>query len=237
MERYSFSGKGNILIKAKVAGKYGTNTYLENEPIAYFTNVFVNLNFQYIEKSPNVAIENLAVSPKSSPSYLRVSNIKISETLQTLLYKKKTNQKKNRTFTKRLESLDGSLFLPIESDQTLVGDLFVYDAAKVRVDTYTLNNETAEINGLEDGFYTVFYSINQNATSVYSLEAPNFPNMAVEIEVVGNLNGATGAAILQIDNVKLLTRPSLDMESETPFVDDLDFAILKDGFAEVQYYA
>lgn len=236
MERYSFSGKGNILIKAKSSGKYGSKQYVSNEPIVYFTNVFVNLNFQYIEKTPNVSIENLVVDPKSSPSYLRVSNIKVSEPLQTLLYKKKTNQTKYRTFVKKLVSEDSSLFLPIESDQELIGELFIYDSNKTKMSGYVINNETYEITGLDDGEYTIFYSVNQNATSIYSLEAPNYPNMSLEIEIIGNLDGSTGAAIIHIDNVKLLTRPSLDMNSETPFVDDLDFAILQGSIAEVSYY-
>ena len=236
MQRYSFSGKGNILVKAKIAGQYGSETYAANEPIVYFTNVLINLDFQYLEKTPRVAIENLAVDPKSSPSYLHVSNIKISESLQTLLYKKKNNQTKYRTIIKRLESVDDSLFLPIESDQELIGELFIYDSNKTRITNYTLNQETYEITNLNNGFYTVFYNINQNALSIYSLESSHYPNMQVEIEILGNLNGTTGAAVLHIDNVKLLTRPSLDMESETPFVDDLDFAILSKGETEVYYY-
>ena len=236
MERYSFSGKGNILIKAKNSAAYGSQTYLANEPIVYFTNVFINLNFQYIEKTPNIAIENLAVDTKSSPSYLKVSNIKISESLQSLLYKKKFDQKKNRTIIKKLQSIDSSLFLPIGNDQSLSGNLFIYDENKIRISEYNINSETNEITGLDDGIYTIFYSINQQAKSIYALETPNYPNMAVEIEVLGNLNGVTGAAIVHIDNVKLLTRPTLDMESETPFVDVLDFAILSGAAAEVHYY-
>ena len=234
MERYSFSGKGNIIIKAKNEGKYGGKQYLANEPIAYFTNVFVNLNFQYIEKTPRVAIENLAVDPKSSPSYLRVSNIKVNESLQTLLYKKIQDQKKNRTKVERLESVDGSLLLSVQTGQTVNNELFIYDMNKNLITEY--EKDADEITGLADGFYTIFYSINENASSIYSLDAPNYPNMTVEIEVLGNLNGVTGAAILHIDNVKLLTRPSLDMQSENPFVDDLDFAILSGAAAEVQYY-
>lgn len=236
MERYSFSGKGNILIKAKNSSAYGSKQYEANEPIVYFTNVFINLNFQYIEKTPNVAIENLAVDAKSSPAYLKVSNIKISESLQSLLYKKKFDQRKNRTIIKKIESIDSSLFLPIENDQSLTGDLFVYDDNKIKIIDFNLNIETNEITGLNDGIYTIFYSINQKATSIYALETPNYSNMSVEIEVLGNLNGTTGSAVVHIDNVKLLTRPTLDMESETPFVDSLDFAILSGAAAEVHYY-
>lgn len=236
MERYSFSGKGNIIIKAAVTTRYNGVPYEVGEPIAYFTNVFVNLNFQYIEKTPRVAIDNLVVDSKSSPSYLQVTNIKINESLQSLLYKKQTHQKKQRTYVKSLISEDSSLFLPILSGETVLNQIFIYTLNKTRITTFTLNNATGEITGLDDGTYTIFYSVDKDADSVYSLEAPQFPYMAIELHIDGNLNGLTGQAVLHLNKVQLLTRPTLSMNSETPFVDDLDFAVLQGSLAEVNYY-
>lgn len=237
MQRYSFSGKGNIIIKAAVTTKYNGVSYEVGEPIAYFTNVFANLNFQYLEKTPKVAIENLAVDSKSSPSYLQISNIKINESLQSLLYKKQTYQKKQRTFVKNLVSEDESLFLPIQNGETVLNQIFIYDNNKNRKSDFVLNQSTGEITGLIDGSYIIFYSIDSSADAVYSLEAPQFPYMSIELHIDGNLDGNTGMAVIHLNKVQLLTRPSLDMNSETPFVDDLDFVILQGDFAEVDYYA
>lgn len=236
MERYSFSGKGNIIIKAATAGRYGNLPYEVNEPIAYFTNVFVSLNFQYLEKMPRQGIDNLVVSAKSSPSFLQVSNIKLSESLQSLLYKKKVFQNKKRTYVKSLVSESSSLFLPIQSGETVLTEIFIYNSHKIKQKDYVLNSSTGEITGLADGTYTVFYIVNKSADAIYLLEAPQFPYLAVEIQVEGNLNGSTGEAVIHLDKVQLLTRPTLDMASETPFVDSLDFAIMGDSVAEVNYY-
>lgn len=239
MERYSFSGKGNILIKAGVAGKYGEKTYAANEPIAFFTEVFVNLNFQFLEKTPRVAIDNLAVAAKSSLSYVQVTNIKVSESLQSLLYKKKTQQTKSRTLVKNFISEGTTIFLPIGSEETITNNIFIYSSLnKDRVTEFILENSTGEITNLPyaDTQYTIFYEISETAVSTYSLEAPNFPHIALEIQVDGNLNGKTGQAVIHLDKVSLLTRPSLDMNSETPFIDDLEFAVLAGSSAEVNYY-
>lgn len=236
MERFSFSGKGNILIKAAVAGKYGNEVYEANEPIAYFTNTQINLNFAYLEKVPRVAIDNLAVAPKSSASYLTVSNIKITDSLQSLLYKKQSNKKKNHTLVKKIDSEGGVLYLPLVSGEQLVGNLFVYNSNKEKETGYTVDTDNNTINGLSDGTYTVFYSIDKASAATFFLEAPTLPNIAAEIEVDGNLNGVTGKAVIHLNKLALLTRPSLDFTTENPFVDVLEFAVLNDKEAEVNYY-
>jgi hypothetical protein len=95
-----------------------------------------------------------------------------------------------------------------------------------------------EIVGLADGVYTVFYSVSRVANSTYSLETPILPNMSVEITAIGNLNGATGEVVLHIGSVKLLSRPQIDLTSDTPFIDTLEFAIFSNNkeALEVNYY-
>lgn len=237
MNRYSFTGKGSILLRAVVSGKYGDKNYDIGEPIAYFTDAEVSINFAYQEKIPRVSIENLTVAAKSSPSFLTISNIKITDSVQSLLYKKQENKTKNQTIVKNLTSSGGLLFLPLESDEEIIGQIFIYDVFKERVTTYTFSGSNNSITGLQDGRYTIFYSISKVSAATFFLDTPTLPYLSAEIEVVGNLKGSTGSAVIHLNKVALLTRPTLDFNTETPFVDTLEFAILSDKEAEVNYYA
>lgn len=236
MNRYSFSGKGNILIKAGASAAYGGKSYLANEPIAYFTDVIISLDFSNSDKIASRGIENLTSDSKSEPSILRVQNIKSSESLLSLLYKKQTNNTKNKTVIKSLSSEDGSLFIPIQSEQTLNSEIFIYNSNKVLMSEYEVS-EDGVVSGLPDGQYTIFYSINSIANSTFSLETPSLPNMKIELSVVGNLNGQGGEVVLHLNNVKMLSRPILDFIDESPFVETLEFVIQKDRSpVEVNYY-
>lgn len=236
MNRYSFNGKGNILIKAGVSAVYGGKSYLANEPIAYFTDVIISLDFSNSDKIASRGIENLTSDSKSEPSILRVQNIKSSESLLSLLYKKQTNNTKNKTVIKSLSSEDGSLFIPIQSEQTLNSEIFIYNSNKVLMSEYEVS-EDGVVSGLPDGQYTIFYSINSIANSTFSLETPSLPNMKIELSVVGNLNGQGGEVVLHLNNVKMLSRPILDFVDESPFVETLEFVVQKDRSpVEVNYY-
>lgn len=236
MNRYSFSGKGNILIKAGASAAYGGKSYLANEPIAYFTDVIISLDFSNSDKIASRGIENLTSDSKSEPSILRVQNIKSSESLLSLLYKKQTNNTKNKTVIKSLSSEDGSLFIPIQSEETLNSEIFIYNSNKVLMSGYEVL-EGGVISGLQNGQYTIFYSINSTANSTFSLETPNLPNMKIELSVIGNLNGQDGEVVLHLNSVKLLSRPTLNFADETPFVESLEFIVHKDkNPIEVNYY-
>lgn len=237
MNRYSFSGKGNILIKATTAGSYGEKTFAANEPIAYFTDVLIDINFNNIEKTARSGAENLLSDSSSEPSYLRVQNIKVTESLQSLLYKKQINNTRHKTHIKLLQSSDGAMFLPIEIDENLNDYLFIYNSNKVKVTDYTVS-DSGLISGLPDGGYTVFYSVETLAQSTYFLDAPIMPYLAAEISVIGNTNDENGEMIAHIHKLKINSTPSLDFNSDNPFVDSLDFVIIKDKDPiEVNYYA
>lgn len=237
MDRYSFSGNGNILIRAGAAGSYNSIQYEAAEPIAYFTDVLININFAYLEKTPKSGVDLYAVSSKSSPSYLTVANIKTSESLQSLLYKKQLTKKKDQTMVENLSSEGGVLYLNISPLETLLSKIFIFDSNKVKMTGYAVDTINNTITGLADGVYKVFYSISKTSAATYFLDAPRLPNIAAEIHVKGNLDGTTGDMVLHLNALQLLTRPSLDFTSQTPFVDTLEFAVLSDKEAEVNYYA
>lgn len=237
MNRYSFSGKGNILIKATVAAEYGGKSFDANEPIAYFTDVMVDVNFNSLDKIAKTGTSNLLSESSSEPSILRVSNIKVSDSLQSLLYKKQVVNGNYKTNIKLLNSSEGALFLPIENDECLSSELFIYNSNKVRVTNFTLEEEGL-ISGLADGTYTIFYKVMCPPSSTYSLETPKIPYVSAEVHVLGNLNGSTGEVVMHLKQLSLLSRPILDFNNDTPFVDSLDFLIISSiGATEINYYA
>lgn len=237
MNRYSFTGKGNILIKAGAAGTYGGKQFAAHEPIAYFTDVLVDVAFSSIDKVSKQGIANLAADSKAEVSTVVVQNVKTSESLQTLLYKKQVNNTKDKTEVKNLTSTGGFLYLPISTGDVVNPEIFIYDSNKGRITSFTLG-ENGVILGLTDGAYTVFYSVSKIANSTYSLETPILPNMSLEITAKGNLNGISGEVVLHLGSVKLLNRPQIDLTSDTPFVDTLEFAIFNNNkeALEVNYY-
>lgn len=236
MNRYSFTGKGNILIKAGASGAYGGKQFAAHEPIAYFTDVIVDVAFSNVDKVSRQGTANLAADSKAEASTIVVQNIKTSESLQSLLYKKQTNNTKDKTEVKSLISTGGFLYLPINTGDVVNPEIFIYDSNKGRITSFTLAADGI-ILGLTDGTYTVFYSVSKLANSTYSLETPTLPNMSLEITAIGNLNGTTGEVVLHIGSVKLLSRPQIDLTNDLPFVDTLEFAIFsnKDGL-EINYY-
>lgn len=236
MNRYSFTGKGNILIKAGASGTYGGKQYSANEPIAYFTDVLVDVAFSSVDKVSRQGIANLAADSKAEASTVIVQNIKTSESLQSLLYKKQVNNTKDKTEVKSLVSTNGFLYLPINTGEVVNPEIFIYDVNKGRITSFTLSTDGI-ILGLTDGVYTVFYSVSKIANSTYSLETPILPNMSLEINAKGNLNGMSGEVVLHFGSVKLLSRPQIDLTSDTPFVDVLEFAIFSNKETlEVNYY-
>lgn len=237
MDRYSFSGKGEVLLKAGVAGTYGGKIYAANEPIAYFKDVLVSINFSNIEKVARRGTSNYLANSESEASFLNLRNIKSTESLQSLLYRKRSNKTDNRTLVKNLESIDGILYLPIQSTETLTDYIFVFDAASNKVTTYTFDKTQGTVAGLSNGFYTIFYQVDTNSTATFELMAPTMANMKAEITVEGNLNGTSGLVVIHLNKINLLTRPELDFTSKEPFVDTLDFSILsEDNSTEVNYY-
>lgn len=236
MNQYSFIGNGNILIKAGITGKYGNRNFAAGEPIAYFTDVSVELVFSNEDKIASQGINNLTSDSKSEPSILRVQNVKTTSSLQSLLYKKQNNSTKHKTEVKKLTSSGGVMFLPLSTDDVLVQPLFIYDDSQSKMGGYTVSGENS-ILGLPNGTYTVFYSVDRSANSTFSLETPSMPNMSVEVSVEGNLNGQNGLVVMHLKNAKLLSRPTLNFNSANPFVDTLEFVIHKDKEAiEVNYY-
>lgn len=236
MDRYSFSGKGSILIKAGVPGEYGSEQYSANEPIAYFTDVLLNITFSNDDTIAKQGISNLVADSKAEGSVLSVQGIKVNESLQSLLYKKQTNNLKDKTEVVKLISSNGVLYLPIQSGEVLNEEIFIYDQNKNRILTFTIVEDT--IIGLEDGNYTIFYTVNKEATSTYFLETPRFPNVQAELTVQGNLNGQLGVINIHLGKLKLLSRPTLDFTSGAPFSENLEFAILYDkNSIEINYYA
>lgn len=237
MNRYSFTGKGKVLIKTVAAGRYGADIFEANEPIAYFTDILIDVVFNNTDKIARQGSANLLGDSKSEASIIRVSNIKTSESLQSLLYKKQNNKTKNKTIIKSLVSSGGILVLPLESDQVLTGDMFIYNQNQVKQTGYTVDTVNHLVNGLTNGTYIIFYSVNSTSNSTYSLETPTMSNMSLEIVVDGNLNSMTGELVMHLNKVQLLSRPTLDFNSNTPFADTLEFLILKnDEGVEVNYY-
>jgi hypothetical protein len=236
MNKYSFTGSGNILIRAAVAAKYGSRSFVVGEPIAYFTDVTIEVVFSNSDKIANQGISNLVSDSKAEPSILRVESVKTTESLQSLLYKKQTNNTKNKTEVKKIASSGGILYLPISSEDVLSTSLFIYDINQNKIETYTIGADNT-ILGLTNGTYTVFYSISKVSNSTFFLESPSLPIMALEVSVKGNLNGKTGEVVLHFNNTKLLSRPTFDFNAENPFVESLEFVIQKDkDLVEVNYY-
>lgn len=237
MNRYSFSGKGNILIKAGTSGSYGGKVFDAGEPIAYFTDVMIDLAFNNLDKVSNQGIANLAVDSKSEPSLLRVQNIKVSESLQSLLYKKETNQTKNKTSISQIVSEDGLAFLPMTTGEVLSGEIFIYKLDKERITDFTFSPD-GQISGLQNGTYLFFYSVNKTAVSTYFLQTPIMPYVSAQVTVIGNLNEKTGETVIHLDKLKLLSSPALDFNNENPFVESLEFAVINEkSVVEVNYYA
>jgi len=239
MNRYSFTGKGNILLRAATSGKYGSKNYEQGEPIAYFTDVNLGLDFSVIEKVPKAGTSNLLGSSDYKPSALFVSSIKTSDSLLSLVYKKQENETKQKTIIKNLDSIDGILYLPVSLDEEILNDIFIYSVnSKERMSTFTLNNTDQSILGLPDGKYTIFYKIRKVAKNTFALVSNNMPNMSAELQILGNINGKTGEAIIHLNKIKLMVSPSMDFNSSEPFTDTLEFGILDDSgsIVEVNYY-
>lgn len=237
MNRYSFSGKGNVLIKANSQAKYGNQNFDAKEPIAYFTDVMISVSFANSEKIARSDIKNLAVESKSEPSILTIENIKTSESLLALLYKKEEEHRNNQTYVKKIiSSAEGEIFLPIQSDEVLEPLIFIYDENKNRILDFILNDSMIE-NLSPNTTYIVFYSVEKPAKSTYSLETPAMPYLSAEIHVLGNVNEKTGEVVLHLNTLQLLSRPTLDFNSDNPFVDTLEFVIIHSKEpVEVNYY-
>ena len=238
MNRYSFTGKGNILLRAATNGKYGSKNYEQGEPIAYFTDVNLALDFSVIEKVPKTGTSNLLGSSDYKPSALYVTSIKTSDSLLSLVYKKQENETKQKTIIKNLESLDGVLYLPVLLDEEVLNDIFIYSTDKQRITTFTFNNTDKSILGLPNGKYTIFYKIRKVAKNTFALVSNNMPNMSAELQILGNINGKTGDAVIHLNKIKLMVSPSMDFNSNEPFTDTLEFGILDDAgsVVEVNYY-
>ena len=237
MDRYSFTGKGRVLIKAAITAPYGGVDYIANEPIAYFSDVMVTINFANTEKIARTGTDNFLADSKSSASVLRIENINTNDSLQSLLYKRQESNSKARTIVKAITSAGGIAYLPILTGQTLTGTLFIYLEGSKERQTGFVVDEFGKITGLDDGRYKVFYNLDSVARSTFHLENPSLPNLAAEIYIDGNLNGVTGEAVIHLAKLSLLSRPTLDFTSDNPFVDSLEFLILKDKeIPEVNYY-
>lgn len=237
MSRYSFSGTGNIILKATTEGKYGNKKYLKNEPIAYFTEVGIDVSFSSVESVARAGVKNLAANSESSPSILNIDGVAVNETLQSLLYKKQTNLNRLKTEVKSISSLFNEAYLPITNSQELQDDVFVYDKDKNIITNLTIDLQTGLITGLPDGSYTVFYKVKEDAKASYYLSENNMPYLAAEIQISGNIGGKNGVAIVYLDKLKLLSDPELNFLAEDPFVSSLRLAIMtKYDEVEINYY-
>lgn len=243
MNRYSFSGTGNILLKATVASTYGADSFTEGEPIAYFTNVDIGIDFSNVEKVAKTGSKNLTAESEYRPSVLRVANIKVTDSLQSLLYKKQSNLQKKRTFIKNLTSEGKVIFLPLRTDideTDSVTDIFIYNSSGEKVTSFYYLDGAITITDItqSDGVYKVFYAVQTIATSTFSLMDTKTPYIAAEIVVKGNINGnPKGEAVITFEALKLLTNPSFDFTNEAPFIDILEFAIIENKTpSELNYY-
>lgn len=239
MNRYSFIGKGDVLLRAGTDALYGSRQCKQGEPIGYFSDVFVSLDFSIIEKIAKSGTSNLLGSSDYKPSAFVISGIKTSDTFLDLVYKAKKGESKLRTIIKKLNSSGGVLYLPLNLNDELLNDIFVYTSTtKERVQDFTVDYSNNTINGLVDGQYTIFYKIKREANMTYSLISNNIPVMSIEVNVRGNINGKDGELVLHLNKTKLLVNPNLNLNNDNPFVDSLEFGVLDENkeIVEVSYY-
>jgi catabolite regulation protein CreA len=238
MNNYNFTGKGNVLIRATSAGVYGAKTFLANEPIAYLTEVDIVADFSNTEKIATQGARNLASSSDSSMSFVSLSNVKISDTLLSMLYTKQEHQEKEVSFVFKGEASGGALFLPItQEDDLIASSVFVYNQDKERQSNFTVDTTNNLISGLTNGqIYTVFYTLGKNDTTTFSLSNPTIPNVKIEISVAGNVNKKSGVMTLKIPKAKIVSRPQMDLMTEQPFSENLSFAVMGNENPEVIYY-
>jgi hypothetical protein len=237
MNRYGFSGKGNILIKAGTSGKFGIKTFEEGEPIAFFTDVDLALDFIVEEKVASSSINNYLANYETKASVLRVTNVKITDSLLSILYKAQQKAYKYKTESANVYSNDGILFLPVDGSHELDTDyIYVFNNKKEKIEIFTFDSANKSVSGLENGQYKVFYKVKYMDVSSFSLKYEGTPNMSLEVQIIGNINNSTGYNIIEFKRVKLATTPTMDFSAENPFVENLEFIILdeKEG-VEVNY--
>ena len=238
MNRYSFTGKGEILIKASITGKYGNKNYLKDEPIAYFTDVDIAVNFNTQGRIANAGIKNYVANSETEAAVVLVDNVRITDSLKSLLYKKQESLVRQITFSKTLESVNKEIYLPISNSEVLADYLFIYNNKKERIETHSFDKNSGLIVVQEDGTYTIFYKIEKESSGTYNLSNPSLPVLSLEIHLTGNLNGITGKAVMTFEKTKLITEPVMDFTSDQPFVSNLEFVILDNKVEpEVNYYA
>lgn len=237
MNRYGFSGKGNILIKAGTSGKFGVKTLEEGEPIAFLTDVDLALDFIVEEKVSNSSINNYLANYETKASVLRVNNVKITDSLLSILYKAQQKEYKYKTESANLYSNNGILFLPLNDNQELDSNyIYVFNNKKEKIEIFNFDPINKSISGLENGQYKVFYKVKYTNISSFSLKYEGAPNMSLEVQIIGNINNSTGYSIIEFKRVKLATTPAMDFSAENPFVENLEFIVLdeKEG-VEVNY--
>lgn len=234
MSRYSFTGSGDILLRATVDGKYNGVEYKANQPILYLTGVNISLLFSSADKVARAGVKNLTGAVEAAAATLSVSGIKTSEGLQSLLYRKEKHKTGDLTEVRSVDSKDGEAMLPINISDTVSPEIFVFKKG-ILIEGYTFDGNT--IFGLEDGTYTIFYKKEMVSEETYYFKDYSMPYCAAEIQIVGNVKGKTGRAVVKLDKMMLLTEPSLDFVGDDPFVDSLDFAIMsKYDQVEIHYY-
>ena len=236
MNRYGFSGKGNILIKAAVDGKYGVTYYAAEEPISYFTDVDIALAFESTSQVANSGVSKQIANIETKASTVRVSGVKITDSMLSMLYKKtqKTNIEKTEMLS--ILSQSGVAFLPFDENVNLNPNyIFVYKN-KQRITDFVFDATGKKITGLEDGRYLVFIKKIIPQITSYTLENHGSPNLILEISMKGNINGVGAESIINFKRVKLITTPTLDFASDNPFVEELEFVVLNEKDSVEVYY-
>lgn len=223
---YGFTGKGKVLLRAATSGKYGYNSYILNQPIALFDDVDIELQFSNKETVAKKGITNLAADSSSEASILRVTNIKNSDSLFALLYRKREAEHKEITESKKLfADENGIILLPIESTDTIVPDsIFIFNSNKEMV-TFNFDN-VFTISGLNHEEYSVFYKKYIENISVFDLSGYQMPYVSLEVQIVGNISGVTGTMIMNITRASILNKPSLNFYEISAFSDSLEFALI-----------
>lgn len=230
--KYSFTGKGTVLLRANTAGRYGSKTYAENEPIALMSEVDISVDFSSTNAIATKGTSNLMGSSKSAASFITVGSIPITDVLLSLVYNKQDNLTHKITIAGSAQSNNGVAYIT-HSEVPLEDSLFVYDENRVRaMPFYDVDNHA--LNGLPDGRYSYFYETEVAATE-FDLKVKHRPYMSVEAKIQGNLNGKDGVLIFKAPSVNLITTPSIDTGSNNPFVQLLEFGILKEEARAIFY--
>ena len=238
--QFSFAGKGSALIRVNDVGTINGVNYIPHEPLAYFTDVMIDVSFSDINKVAKAGTTNLTGSSTSEASYLRITNVKTTESILSLIYSKKVSNFKNISNIYKIESKDGYAYLPVAANETLSDLIFIHTIDKhIRKDDFTFDKTTGTITGLADGIYVISYEIIKEAIATYSLKSPKIQYLSVEISAVGNTNGKNGIFNLHLNRVQLVSVPTIDLNSSEPFTQNLEFVILSDKndvSDEVNYY-